>query len=39
MKDSILTDARLDSCNFIETDIRNIEYSRYPDFLGHKNSV
>jgi WD40 repeat protein len=39
MKDSIITDARLDSCDFIESDIRNIEYSRYPDFIGHSSSV
>jgi WD40 repeat protein len=39
MKDSILTDARLDSCYFIESDLRNIEYSRYPDFLGHRSDV
>jgi hypothetical protein len=37
MKDSIITDARLDSCDFIESDIRNIEYSIYPDFLGHSS--
>jgi uncharacterized protein YjbI with pentapeptide repeats len=37
MKDSIITDAILDSCCFMESDIRNIEYSRYPDFLGHNN--
>ncbi len=39
MKDSIITDAILDSCDFIESDIRNIEYSRYPDFLGHRGNV
>jgi WD40 repeat protein len=39
MNDSIITDARLDSCDFIESDLRNIEYSRYPDFLGHSNEV
>ncbi len=32
IKESIITDARLDSCDFIESDMRNIEYSRYPDF-------
>jgi WD40 repeat protein len=39
MKDSIITDAKLDSCDFIESDIRNIEYSRYPDFLGHSSYI
>jgi WD40 repeat protein len=39
MKDCVVTDARLDSCDFIESDLRNIEYSRYPDFLGHSKSV
>ncbi len=39
MKNSIVSDARLDSCNFIESDLSNIEYSRYPDFLGHSSDV
>jgi WD40 repeat protein len=39
MKDCTITDARLESCNFIESDLKNIEYSRYPDFIGHEYSV
>ncbi len=35
MNDSLITDSCLDSCEFIESDLRNIEYDRYPDFLGH----
>jgi WD40 repeat protein len=39
MKNSIITDAKLDSCDFIESDLSNIEYSRYPEFLGHSGNV
>jgi WD40 repeat protein len=39
MKDSIMTDARLDSCDFIESDISNIICGRYLDFLGHSDYV
>jgi WD40 repeat protein len=39
MNDSLITDACLDSCKFIESDLRNIEYGRYPDFIGHKDTV
>jgi WD40 repeat protein len=39
MNGSILAETRLDSCNFIQTDLRNIKYTRYPDFIGHSNSV
>jgi WD40 repeat protein len=39
MNHSILTDTRLNNCHFIESDLRNIEYSRYPDFIGHRSSV
>jgi WD40 repeat protein len=39
MNDSLLTDACIDSCKFIESDLRNIQYGRYCDFLGHKDVV
>jgi WD40 repeat protein len=39
MNNCILTDARLDECEFVETDLRNLKYGRFPDFLGHNNSV
>jgi WD40 repeat protein len=39
MNNSIITDARLDYCDIIESDLRNMEYGRYPDFTGHSDSV
>jgi WD40 repeat protein len=39
MQDSTLTDARLDSCLFKESDLRDVKHSRYPDFKGHINNV
>ncbi len=39
MNNSIITDAKLDNCEFIDTDLRNIKYGRYPDFIGHSQSV
>ncbi len=39
MNNCIITDARLDSCEFIDTDLRNLKYGRYPDFIGHSSSV
>jgi WD40 repeat protein len=39
MRNSVITDALLDSCKFIETDLKNIKYSRYPDFEGHSECV
>jgi WD40 repeat protein len=34
-----MTDARLDNCKFVDTDLRNLTYGRYPDFIGHSSSV
>jgi WD40 repeat protein len=39
MNNCVLTDARLDECEFVETDLRNLKYGRFPDFLGHNNSI
>ncbi len=39
MNSCILTDACLDECVFVESDLRNLKYGRYPDFLGHKNFI
>jgi WD40 repeat protein len=39
MNNCIMTDARLDSCEFVETDLRNLKYGRYPDFIGHSESA
>ncbi len=39
MNNCIITDARLDKCEFINTDLRNLKYGRYPDFIGHSSSV
>jgi WD40 repeat protein len=25
----------LDNCEFVDTDLRNLKYGRYPDFTGH----
>ncbi len=39
MNNCIMTDAKLDNCEFVETDLRNLKYGRYPDFIGHSESV
>ncbi len=39
MNNCIMTDARLDNCEFVETDLRNLKYGRYPDFTGHSSSI
>ncbi len=39
MNNCIMTDARLDNCEFVDTDLRNLKYGRYPDFIGHSESV
>ncbi len=39
MNNCIITDARLDNCQFVETDLRNLKYGRYPYFIGHNRSV
>jgi WD40 repeat protein len=39
MNNCIITDARLDNGEFIDTDLRNLKYGRYPDFIGHSDSV
>ncbi len=39
MNDCVITDARLDNCQFVDTDLRNLKYERYPDFIGHSSYV
>ncbi len=39
MDNCIITDARLNSCELVDTDLRNLKYGRYPDFIGHSSSV
>jgi WD40 repeat protein len=39
MNNCIITDAKLDNCEFIDTDLRNLKYGRYPDFIGHSSTV
>jgi WD40 repeat protein len=39
MNNCIMTDATLDNCEFIETDLRNLKYGKYPDFTGHSSDV
>jgi WD40 repeat protein len=34
-----MTGARLDNCEFIDTDLRNLKYGRYPDLIGHSSWV
>ncbi len=34
-----MTDARLDNCQFVKTDLRNLKYGKYPDFIGHISYV
>jgi WD40 repeat protein len=35
----MMTDARLDNCEFVETDLRNLKYGRYKDFIGHSSEI
>ncbi len=37
MNNCIITDARLNNCEFVHTDLRNLKYGRYPDLIGHRN--
>jgi WD40 repeat protein len=39
MNNCIMTDARLDNCEFVDTDFRNLKCGRYPDFIGHTSWV
>ncbi len=39
MDNCIITDARLDNCEFFDTDLRNLKYGRYPDFIAHSSYV
>ncbi len=39
MNNCIITDAKLDDCEFFDTDLRNLKYGRYTDFIGHSSSV
>jgi WD40 repeat protein len=39
MDNCIITDARLNSCEFVDTDLRNLKYGRYPDFIEHSSYV
>jgi WD40 repeat protein len=39
MNNCIITEARLDNCEFVDTDLRNLKYGRYPDFIGHSSWV
>jgi WD40 repeat protein len=39
MNGSLITDSCLDSCKFIESDLRNIEYGINSDFIVHKGKV
>jgi uncharacterized protein YjbI with pentapeptide repeats len=37
MNNCILTDAMLNNCEFVDTDMRNLKYGRYTDFIGHSD--
>ncbi len=39
MNNCIITDARLNSCEFVDTDLINLKYGRYPDFIGHSSMI
>ncbi len=39
MNSCVINDARLDDCEFVDTDLRNLKYGRYPDFICHSDSV
>jgi uncharacterized protein YjbI with pentapeptide repeats len=39
MNNCVISDAILDNCEFVETDLRNLKYGRYPDFIGHISKV
>ncbi len=39
MNNCIITDARLNDCEFVDTDLRNLKCGRYPDFIGHSSEV
>ncbi len=39
MNNCIITDARLDNCEFVDTDLRNLKYKKYLDFIGHSSWV
>jgi WD40 repeat protein len=39
MNSCIMTGARLDNCEFVGTDLRNLKYGRYPDFIGHSSFI
>jgi WD40 repeat protein len=39
MNSCTITDARLDNCEFVDTDMRNLKYGKYPDLLGHNSQI
>jgi WD40 repeat protein len=39
MNNCVITDATLNNCEFVDSDLRNLKYGRYPDFIGHNESV
>jgi WD40 repeat protein len=39
MKNALISDARLNNCVFNNTDLRNLDYGRFPDFIGHTGDV
>jgi WD40 repeat protein len=39
MNNCIITDASLNNCEFVGTDLRNLKYGRYSDFIGHSSNV
>ncbi len=39
MNDCCITDALLNNCEFVGTDLRNLRYGRYPDLIGHSSDV
>ncbi len=39
MSNCIITDARLNKCEFVDTNLRNLKYGRCADFTGHTSEV
>ncbi len=39
MNNCMMTDARFDICQFVDTDLRNLKYEKYPDFIDHNSYI
>jgi WD40 repeat protein len=39
LRNSVIADARLNNCQFVNTDLSNVKYGRFPDLKGHRDRV